>query len=215
MKSKGIINNQKGLSLVELLVSIGLFGLIMVAAMSLMSTASRMYQKSSTEITVQNEVQTLTTHLQNLITSTNTNLAIEGSTMYLIDSNTFEVVEYDSANNYIFYYSLDQLTSDTSVISAYATIEDRDEKLAKAKEIVSSYPIGDLNLNLSSYLLAENVTEFSVTPYITDNYVAIRLTIEKNEISYSAAKNIYLRNKMYDTDATTTPTATATPSPTS
>ncbi len=210
MKNK---NDKRGFTIIELIISIAIFGLIMTMVFSFMVAASRSYQKSSTEISVQNEVQTLTTQLQNLIAGTGTNVGVDGDMIYLIEDEEFEVIQYDSANEYLYYYDNEQLglTSSSTEMLEYIALESRDDKLSKAKSIVSAHAITNISDQLESYLMSEYVTEFTVEAYTEKSYVVIHLTLEKDDVSYSAAKNIYLRNKLYDTSETTT-TAAATAS---
>jgi prepilin-type N-terminal cleavage/methylation domain-containing protein len=200
MKNERTIRDQRGLTLVELLLSVAIFGIVMTAILSFMTVVSRQYTKNNNEVNIQNEVQTLTTHLQNLIVSTDTNLGIVDNRLFMIDDEGFEVIEYDSAKGYIYYYSMQQLGLSTDEIKEYTDLDDRDKKLKKAISIVESNPITNIDAQLSTYLLTEYVTEFKISPNVTENYVAINLTLEKDNSKYSASKNIFLRNKMYDID---------------
>lgn len=226
MKHREAIQNEKGLTLIELLLSVAIFGLVMVSLFSFMTIISRQYSKANTEVNVQNEVQTLTNHLQNIITSADTNIGLSGDKLFMIDVSEFEVIEYDSANECIYYYSSDQLSASADEMQEYEDLDDRDDKLNKAISIVAAHPITSIADNRATYLMTEYVTEFSISPNPTDNYVAINVTLNRDNVTYSAAKNIYLRNDLYEVEGsgihgspgtTTTPgagTPTSTPAPT-
>lgn len=217
MKHNKVIQNEKGVTLIELLLSVAIFGIVMVSLFSFMTIISRQYSKANNEINVQNEVQTLTTHLQNLITSADTNIGISGDKLFMIDDSYFEVIEYDAAKEYIYYYSVTQLSVPDDEMDDYKNLDDRDDKLNKAISIVAAHPITSIEDNLSTYLMTEYVSEFTISPNLTDNYVAINITLTRDRVSYSAAKNIYLRNKLYEIETSgisSTPTKAVTPTPT-
>jgi type II secretory pathway pseudopilin PulG len=194
-------HNQMGLTLIELLLSVAIFSIIMVSLVSFMTVISRQYTKSNNEVNVQNEVQTLMAHLQDLIVSANTNIGIDGNRIVMVDDDTFEVIEYDAANEYLYYYSLDQLGATEADKVAYTAVTDRDEKFKKAKELLSTYSIATGDSKVNSYLMTEYVSAFAIdATHITDNYIAISLTLSKNNVHYTASKNIYLRNSLYDVD---------------
>ena len=214
MNNVNRMKNRSGFSLVELLVAIAIFSVIMLVVFSFMRSVTIQYGRGNTEITVQNEVQTLMAHIQDFVVAANANVGVDNSNsdikIFMVNDypevtgqasrDGFRVIEFDHTNGYLYYYDWTQLSGVTDAEkNGFIGEEDRDEKFNKAKAIVTNHPIAASSTKVQSYLLTEYVSSFGVdTSHITENYIAVSVTIKKDNVHYSAAKNIFLRNKLYE-----------------
>ena len=194
-----ILRSKAGVTLVELLISIAIFSVVTFALFTFMGVVSRQYTKNNNEVVVQNEVQTLMAHLQDIVVGANTNIGVEDKRLFMIYDDTFYVIEYDTSSEYLYYYDMTQLGADAADVTAYVSENDRDQKFTKAKKMVTDNAITDSDTLLANYLLSEYVSTFNIdATHLSDNYMTVTLELKKESVSFKAAKNIFLRNKLYD-----------------
>ena len=203
---KNILKDNRGMTLVEMLVSFAILSLIMVALFQFMNQMMKQYQTANNEVTVQNEAQTLVQQLENFTIDADLGVAVDTASseyeLYVMSSDGFCVITYDSTagdNGELYYSDYSAYINDDYKAATYENV------LSLAKTVKYNNP------SVSKDLLAENVETFKVkdtsnTLTSTSNYVAIEITISKLSRSYTVNKNIYLRNQIY-------PTVTATPVP--
>ena len=212
------LKNRSGFSLVELLVAIAIFSVIMTVVFSFMRSVNIQYGKGNTEINLQNEVQSLMAHLQDFIVNANASVGVSKDDnnikLFMIidkdglDNDEFRVIEFDDARGCLYYYSSDVFAGKEGMDS-FKKETDKVKKFDEAKKIVTNNPIAYSSDKVNTYLLTEDVTWFSVnTKNITDNYIVIGVTIEKNNSHYTAQKNIYLRNSLYEVGSNGSKTTT-------
>ena len=212
---KNILKDNRGLTLVEMLISFAILSMMMVAVFAFMSNMTTQYQNSNNEVTVQNEVQTLMQQLENYIIDANLGVELDissgGYDLYVMSSDGFCVISYDGDDDVrkLYYY-------DYTTVWASST----DVTKENCYTLAHSYHT-DTSTTATKDLLAEYVAVFKVkdddlsqTINADSNYVALEITIEKLSRSYTATKNIYLRNQIVTPTVTTTVTTTATPTPT-
>lgn len=217
---KRILKDNRGLTLVEMLVSFAILSIMMVAVFQFMSMMTKQYQNSNNEITVQNEVQTLMQQLENYIIDADMGVELDEGTyydLYVMSSDGFCVISYDGSEDVreLYYYDYTTYWKDNSITVTKET----------AYSVASAYHSG---YTATKNLLAEYVATFKLVDPLSEtlnaenNYVALEIRIEKTNRSYTATKNIYLRNQIVtpsptaagSSTATPTPTATDTPTPT-
>lgn len=196
---KNILKDNRGLTLVEMLISFAILSMMMVAVFAFMANMTKQYQNSNNEVTVQNEVQTLMQQLENYIIDANMGVEVDGNDLYVMSEDEFCVISYDDECLYYSGYDSSDLSEDYNNAT-------KDTVCDAAKAIYSS---SDRDL------LAEYVTAFVATTSFTSetNYVSLEITIEKTSRSYTATKNIYLRNQIVPTVSPTASGATATSTP--
>ena len=68
MNSKNIVKDNKGLTLIELLVSSAILLLIITAFLSMLASAAKMFAKGSRDLDVQEEAQIVTNQVEALLT---------------------------------------------------------------------------------------------------------------------------------------------------
>ena len=202
---KNILKDNRGLTLVEMLISFAILSMMMVAVFAFMSNMTTQYQNSNNEVTVQNEVQTLMQQLENYIIDANVDVEWDGTNLYVLSDDEFCVITYNSADQSLKYSGFDSGDLSEDYTNA-VTNNDRASVYSAASAMCGS----------GSDLLAEYVAKFEPTVNLSadENYVAIEIKIEKTNRSYTATKNIYLRNQIVTPTPTASATTTATPTPT-
>lgn len=197
--------DNKGLSLVELVIAVGIFALVMVAMMRVLTISSRTYTKGNEEVSVQNEATALMNHLENDISQakygayTEDNASGDTIYLYIFYDDSFATIWYDKDNREIY---LAEVTAamDSSLKGAFADYHENSASMitdmaAKAKTTFNTL-IGTNITNKAQYLLAEDVESFGVVTNNDYGYVSIYLTIKKNmsTTKFTASKNINIRN---------------------
>ncbi len=178
--------NNRGFTLIELIISIAILAVVMVAALGFMGTGANLYTRNSIQIGLQNASEQALTQMDQEIIDTDTGLVwkqAEDNTEapYLIlvnrtggpDSATYTVESYafDKASGKIYY----KKSGDTAVLSG------------DASGIVS-------DTVATGHVLAENVT--AVTGIRVARNVTITLTMEKRGLSYTGKQTTAFRNRV-------------------
>ncbi len=184
--------NNRGLSMVELIISVTILSIIMAGMAGILSAMTRNFSLSQTEITLQNNVQSTYSIVSNLIqeaqheTSKSTEKIVEvvGNRTYIIADNT-NSLNKDQAS-----YSIIELDPSTHKLYLYhAGLYDAQADGSYKKV---SYPA---NIKQDNNILATDVTAFSInTDKYDDGYVILGLRCEKRGRTASITENIYLRN---------------------
>lgn len=164
------MDNQKGFSLIELIVAIAILTIVGAAVVGFCMSGTNSYKTVSTEVDLQYEAQLAVNQLSDL----------------LIDAN--HGVGFDSANQTLYIYN-------DSV--AYAIVfESANQQLMLKKYNVTT----DSVTLESSNLMAEYVTAFSAVIPTEDKssrqMVNLTITFKKDDKSYLGEKNVTLRNKV-------------------
>lgn len=190
--------NNKGFSLVEILVAMAILGVVSLAIYSFMNTGARLYQKTSSDADIQTEAQLVANSISDLIIDCEINISygptvsdripeykgtVSGSglpggsnpdadNILEIDNNNYQFLIIPDGENLFYLERRAQAGSD--VYEAY--------DLSKAQ------------------LLAENVTDFSVdlsrVTGKSKNIVTFSLTYERGGRRYSGNYQVNLRNSV-------------------
>lgn len=177
-KKRTKINN-KGLSLVELVCAVAIFAIVITAVGSVMVVSAQNYSKGSYEIDVQQEAQTTTNLIGNLIVDADTacydgTLAIP--LLKINESNDVEYqISYDKDNGILKYKEIDKTT--TPYTEAEGVL---------AENVVA------FNTNLSK----------EATSLEQDRNVEVSITIEKGGRTYNASYSMTARNGSSDSVVT-------------
>ncbi|MBR4586752.1 MAG: InlB B-repeat-containing protein [Lachnospiraceae bacterium] len=224
--------NNKGITLVELLISIGIFAVVMVAVFNILRIANKTYTKGATETSVQNEAQSLMGHLENIISSASTDVkwgnAVTGiNTLLICYEDYYSVLWYDSTRHELYYAVADGTVDSFKAGDDYKDGKNSEKYNLAADEFSKAY--GDskvYNPNKSDtatqkaqFLLAENIVSFAVTEINKiSNYVGVSFTITDDggktgvgKTSFTASKNIKLRNNLSQRSSVTN-TSSSSPS---
>lgn len=192
--------NNKGLTLVELILTMAISAIIIGGIILFMSSSSRGYQREEREISLQIEAQTIMNQLANMVMEGNNilfdNTLPNGSRLYIYhtdnDTSTFdkmEVIWLDTIDQRLYLY---HVNSNADLAAMETEITTR--------------------TNLSDNLLGEYVNQITVSPssLVYDrkgsSTVTISLDMSYHDRTYQAEQSIKLRNRIVNI-----PTSTPTP----
>ncbi len=190
--------NNKGFSLVEILVAMAILGVVSLAIYSFMNTGARLYQRTSSDADIQTEAQLVANSISDLIIDCEVNISYGPTVSDRIPEYTGSVsagglpggtnpdadniLEIDN-NNYQF-----------------LIIPDGEQLFyleRRAQAGTDTYEAYDLS---KAQLLAENVTDFSVdlsrVTGKSKNIVTFSMTYEKGGRRYSGNYQVNLRNSI-------------------
>ena len=146
--------NNKGISLIEMIVSIGVMSILMVLATTMLTNAARFFEKHSAIVDLQNEAQIVTNYLSEAVmeaTRMDFTLAPSGG----IDCYKFfkegskgnqRILYFDQSNTSLYMYTFQGVVDETT-ITDFNTLSDAQKR---------------------NYLISNEVTAFSMT---LDKYV--------------------------------------------
>lgn len=211
--------NDKGFSLIEILLSIAIAGILLVAIYGLFNSTTYSYNSTSSNVNIQQEAETTSNFIYELLIEATDvqvmNVPYKGNTCKLAvifnniykentggsgTSATYDAVEkrnfilYDKASSKLYYIS------DTTAI-----LED---------DFTSTYISTILSkINDDTKLLAENVTGFTMTPAKLAPNTPMEYSISFNDgtASFSVGNTVYTRNTIATQTPTEEPSATAEP----
>ncbi len=173
MKEKG---NNKGFTLVELIIATAILGIVVVGIFGFMQTGANSYRSVSSGIRLQTAAQQAMSQVQETVLDCDTAMYIStaGDAMYLLsrddDTDDYTLSAYQMGSDDLEYRQL-------SVTSA------TDESSIEASE---------------AHMLSEDVSAFSADAGETENGrvtgVGITLTLERDGKSYTGKQTIALRN---------------------
>jgi prepilin-type N-terminal cleavage/methylation domain-containing protein len=182
-KCKEFQQDNKGLTLIELLIAMTISTVVIAMLILLMSAGSRNYSSANDEVKLQMAAQTLTNQLENVLIEAywvEKQIINDQVTAYVIYSgNNICAVFYDNAKKMI--YMKDGLAfSDLASLST------------------TSY-------TMEANLMASYITDFDLIISIPNNEVQMRVVFENKSADYVTEHTIALRNQM------TTPVPTSVP----
>ena len=194
MEKKQFCKNNKGFTLVEVLVAVGILGIALVAITGFMVVGARTFASTSSEVNLQYESQLAFNQLQDMIVDTQRGIkqaAVTGGTEAVVPA---EVIPADTVDEKKLYIYNDNV--------AYVIIWNRAESRLYYEEYgVTTDAMGEPILG------AAVETDARMTDYITDfdidiskleakSIVGVHMTFVKNTKSYDANYNITVRNKI-------------------
>lgn len=186
MKQFKLIKNQKGLSLLELVVSIAIMSILLLGIAGIVGYAAQSYSRNSNETTLQSEVQSVLTQITNLIQDTN--YAIE------FDSGLNMLRTYYNEFYYEIYFA--ESTKEIYMNKFYYDPSVNFEAVRSGEAQLESIRIISADGNhAENKEMADYVENFSVA--IVDNVVTLSLTMKKNASEYNGTNSVKLRNRMY------------------
>lgn len=125
-------NNNKGFSLIELIVSVALMSIIMIIATGMLTSAARYFEKQSAMVELQNEAQLVTNYLSEAI--------MEASAMEITTdaagNGTYKLYKTDSKGNQRIMY-FDQATTSLYMVTFKDNLEPGSASYADTGFLVS------------------------------------------------------------------------------
>lgn len=177
MKAK---RNNKGYTLVEMLITLAIFGIIMIGIAMMMRTTSISYLKGSREVAMQTEVQIVANQVEELLVDATT-----GFSGMLTDAagRKYCWIQSGTTKHWLVFDSVEQelLYDSTADGSGYT-----DDSLSLMAEYVSDF-------NITGW------EKLSATPSDNcDNKVTIELAMNNEGYEYEVSRDVFFRNALED-----------------
>lgn len=171
-----VAKNNKGFTLIELIVALAVMSIVMVEIFTLMSNSSVLYRKGSAEVDLQAEAQQLIQQMEELMIDCNNSISINRPT--LVNSDNITISNNDARYNLVY--------SKANPTDTYGTVYMTKEDFVGAGSVMTPIP------------MAEYVESVSVNMGRYQDYsmVTIEVVMYNDMYHYSASKDIYLRNNI-------------------
>ena len=166
-------NNDRGFTLVELIVSIALLGIIAVAAAGFLVTGTRTYTNVNYSVRLQYETQLAMNQIQDYVINCSQGIAWDGSTLYIVNRDDSLQEISLKGDQKLYYVGNKTAASDIGSITA-------SDLLAE-------------NVTAFSVTFSPAPTEQNKTT--TATAATVTLTMERGGKSYTGTQTIALRNK--------------------
>lgn len=172
--------NNKGYTLVEMLITLAIFGIIMIGIAMMMRTTSISYLKGSREVAMQTEVQIVANQVEELLVDATT-----GFSGMLTDAagRKYCWIQSGTTKHWLVFDSVEQelLYDSTADGSSYT-----DDSLSLMAEYVSDF-------NITGW------EKLSATPSDNcDNKVTIELAMNNEGYEYEVSRDVFFRNALED-----------------
>ncbi len=174
---KGKLNN-RGYSLVELLLTLAIFSFVMLGIAMIMRTTSVSYKDGANEVTMQTEAQIVANQIEEIFMD-----GTKGYCSGYIDGNKYYGITSDGASHFIILQATDQ--------KLWYQIKGSGETTP------DSQTSGDWSL------MAQNVVDVNMSGYSDDvssascdNMINVVVKLDRDGYVYSASKDIYFRNSI-------------------
>lgn len=179
--------NNKGFSMVELLVAFGIMGVIVTTVGYMMTTSSKTYSSLSTESQLQSEAQ--------LVANAISELAIDSFDAGNTLEAKYECKIDPAVNDFLVLMSKDK-NGGSYKNTRYQISHEGNELYLITQEYDSS---ADSYIAYNKSLLGQYITGFTVNlnRVKDDNLIAFQLVYTKNGRSYTGDYQVYMRNKAY------------------
>lgn len=184
--------NNKGVSLIELIVALAIVGMITTAIISFMTLGMNSFNASKSEVTVQSESQTAMNQISDLVLDADKGVKIFGaySTVYdkvlvIYNEADIDMIFYHAGNKKLYY-----VKKSRSGPTVFAGTESEIQTLADTP----AGAIDDKNL-MSQYVTAFTVSEiYDAAGKVIANTVTLNMTFEYKNKSFVIYKKVALRN---------------------
>lgn len=168
--------NNKGFTLVELLVSLAISGMVIILVAMLMTTSSNLFKEENDKINLQNELQMV----DNFVTKT----VMEAKTLYIISNDDGDQTTYLYTGEKSVDDELEPVTQEEESTSA-GEISTGDTTATITTERIISYLPGDRSL----YILKEWTASPGKGSMISDNVSKFKVTIDDSCKTYEEVEN--------------------------
>lgn len=172
-------NNNKGMSLIELMISSVLLALIIGGFMSMMASSMNMFSKGSGEMNMQEEAQIVANQIEDIVCDAN---------VYVKSGTSNEIVVFNTDKIYRIY--LDSASGKLQ----YAEYNWPDA--THTKEAARALDVSTLTATVGPVLMADYVTGLTMdtSNLDTKNYISLLITYSRDNKQFSSTHSIYLRN---------------------
>lgn len=172
--------DNKGMSLVELLVSVAVLSILMAGVFGLMKAAATYHATSSREVELQNQMQTTFVQVSNLLVDADA-VQFSGNRLVACRDNEFYVVEKDGNKLYAY---------------EGTGASDSDYLLQTTKEEKLAYAMNKTISKTDNCMISDKISHFEVvtTDYEKTGYVVVGIKCEYNSRNAYMSRNVFLRN---------------------
>ena len=200
--------NQKGFTLVELIIAVAILAIVTAAVCGFIVVGSRSYASSNTDIMLQQDAQLALNQMSDVIIDTTDSISYglgtsgSGEMQLVLKDSEFagEATEKclivvnrkeDDSNNdnpsYWFYWSKDDEVIYFNEVKAYSSSMSADQIENEFK-----------NAGTDKAILAQHVTDFSIdiSQFEANRVVMISMTFENGNRTYSTSNNVTVRNRI-------------------
>lgn len=165
---KRVFNNQKGYSLVELLVAMAIFAIVLTQIFAMMQHSARLYKNGTYEVDLQTEAQQFVQQMEELLIDVNVSVNETGTPS---SNYTIQIINTDQT------YTVELVKDPTAEfgevhMSASGSITAADMPMAEYVQSVS----------------------LDMTEYTSADKVVLCVSMNNGKYSYETCKDIYLRN---------------------
>ena len=167
------MKNNKGLSLVELIIAFALLALVGVGAAGLMATGSNLFASSTREVDLQTEAQSVINHLNNFIIDAERGITFTEGTdenvLEVYNVDVVHVVTWNKADKALYYHD---------------------------RTVTYSGSTPTVGTDSTKELLASNVDNFKVdvSKVATEQNVVVDIKLVYGDRTYTASQDFSLRN---------------------
>lgn len=201
--------NQKGFTLVELIIAVAILAIVTLAVCGFIVVGSRSYTSANTDIMLQQDAQLALNQISDVIIDTTDSISygvragVGDMQLVLKDSefggeatekclaviNKNEAGSTNDNISYWFYWSKDDETIYFNKVEAYSST-------MSTSEIKSAFEDAADQTKVS--ILAQHVTDFSVdlTQFEANRVVMLSVTFENGNRVYSTSNNVTVRNRI-------------------
>lgn len=205
--------NQKGFTLVELIIAVAILAVVTLAVCGFIVVGSRSYTSANTDIMLQQDAQLALNQMSDVIIDTTESISysglVGGSMQTVLKDSEFsgevtdkclavvnkkpETGDLNQNPSYWFYYSKDDETIYFNEVDLYDGIADPDAGPTES-EIKDKFDAASTD----KAVLVEHVTDFSVdvSQFEQNRVVMLALTFENGNRMYSTSNNVTVRNRI-------------------
>lgn len=183
------MKDNRGLSLIEVIITLAIMSLVLLSALQLILSGTRMYTKTSTSVDVQTEAQLLESQLNNLIVDAECGVYAKSGDGITDEESGFVSDGYIKVFNYsvVYYIAWDQASQKVFYLEK-AVVDGSVEALTDDEKNITNWS-----------LMGEGVSSFVPdTSHVTENQrlVVVSLEVTKGNGHYETVQNILLRNNV-------------------
>ena len=181
---KSMLKNNKGVTLVELIISSAILLLIITAFLSMIASATKMFARGSRDLDVQEEAQSVTTQIENLLADANLYAGQVGNEIYIVNEDLVHVITETS--NGVYY-------------SNYEFPATQDPTTENVKTLLAANNTAALKgpVHLSSALLSKRMNHLALNTdnLDSDNIVYLSMSYKNQDREVAVNESVYLRNE--------------------
>lgn len=156
-------HNNRGFTLVELIVSAAILSIVALAASAFMVAGARTYSSVNYTVRLQYEAQLAMAQLQEYTVDCTTGIAWDGTTLYIVNGSTVHLFKFDSAAQTLSYgtdTAADTMTPTYALAAEHITAMDVDLADGKA-EITLQMQRNNKSYSATQLIALRNQPEFA------------------------------------------------------